>query len=146
MLTAQPSAAALRTTPLPEGTDQAAPTPELAPTAHAAHRFTLYAWHGHVYASNVRDKLIDLGRLDQDGDTWSYALDGDACPAGSGFASAGQALAEVARCLTFLYLDGQFTAQRDQSGMPGPGLAEAPQAVVTLDPRGQAAPVIGVRD
>lgn len=140
MVTAQPSGARLA----PELDDTLPiPTPALAPGAHASHRFTLYASQGRVLASNVRDKLIDLGTLQaSDGAGWSYDLDGEDCPAGSGFASAQEALAGLAQAITFLYLDGQFTAQRDLSDQPRPDLPDAPQVAVTLDPRGQAEPVL----
>ena len=116
-----------------------------APSAHPAHSFTLYAYRGRVYASNVRDKLIDLGSLaPQDDGTWAYELDGEKCPNATGFASAEEALAAVAECVTFLYLDGQFTAQRDLSDVHRPDLPDAPQILVALDPRGAAGPVVGV--
>ncbi len=142
MVTAQPSANALSGPDLPEATDKAIPTPEPAVSTHPAHRFTLYAYQGHVHVSNVRGKLIDLGSITEDGDGWSYALDDEKCPGESGFASAQEALAAVARCVTFLYLDGQFTAQRDLSDVHRPDLPDAPQLQVSLDPRGLAEPVI----
>ncbi|GAB2741449.1 hypothetical protein GCM10027019_21590 [Melaminivora jejuensis] len=145
MPTAQPSANDLSALPgatLPEATDRATPTPELAPTAHATQRFTLYAWHGHLYASNVRGKLIDLGTLTQDGDRWAYDIDGERCPADSGLASAEEALAAAARSLGFLYLDGQFTAQRDLSDVHRPDLPDAPQLRIAFDPHGQGGPLI----
>ena len=145
MPTAQPSSATTEPeTDLPEGADKAIPVPAQAISAHASHRFTLYGYQGHVYASNVRDKLIDLGSLTEEEDgSWAYALDGDECPGESGFASAEEALAGVARCIGFLYLDGQFTAQRDLSDIPRPDLPQAPQLRVTLDPRGVADPIVG---
>lgn len=141
-------------------TGAAEPAPVLTAGSHASHTFTLYAYRGHVYASNVRDKLIDLGVLAREGvgsgeapeaaesrdpgsGPWHYELDGDHCPRGSGFADAQEALAHLGRALTFLYLDGQFTAQRDLSDVHRPDLPEAPQIVVTLDPRGQADPQVG---
>ncbi len=144
MPTAQPSANHTAATALPEATDHTlVPTPANAPSAHATHRFTLYAYRGRVYASNVRDKLIDLGTVSQQDDGWAYALDGDVCPGESGFASAEEALAAVGRCVTFLYLDGQFTAQRDLSDVNRPDLPDAPQVRVTLDPKGLADPAVG---
>lgn len=144
MVTAQPSANRLSGTALPEATDKAIPTPELAPTTRAASTFTLYAYQGHLYASNVRGKLIELGTLTQgdNGGGCAYAIDGDDRPDGSGFASAQEALQEVARGITFLYLDGQFTAQRDLSDVHRPDLPDAPQVRVTLDPLGHANPAV----
>ncbi|AVP56412.1 hypothetical protein C7H73_01145 [Pulveribacter suum] len=128
---------------MPEGTDDAIPTPAHAPGTHAAHTFTLYAYRGRLCASNVRDKLIDLGTLaERSGSGWAFELDGEGSLGGSGHASAEQALAAAARSVTFLYLDGQFTAQRDLSDVPRPDLPHAPQVVVTLDPRGVASPVL----
>lgn len=100
--------------------------------------FVLYALKGRVYASNVKQKLVDLGRLSQDGGggTYSYLLDGDKAT-GSGFADAQEALAHIAQTTTFLFLDGQFTALEDLGGSERPDLADAPRLEVTLDPLGR---------
>ena len=100
--------------------------------------FVLYALKGRVYASNVKQKLVDLGRLSQDGGggTYSYLLDGDKAT-GSGFADAQEALAHIAQTTTFLFLDGQFTALEDLGGAERPDLADAPRLEVTLDPLGR---------
>lgn len=100
--------------------------------------FVLYALKGRVYASNVKQKLVDLGRLSQDGQggTYSYLLDGDQS-FGSGFATAHEALAHIAQTATFLFLDGQFTALEDLGGVERPDLADAPRLEVTLDPLGR---------
>ena len=127
------------------------PTPAPSPAkaepgqAHGAPAgvpFVLYALKGRVYASNVKDKLVDLGRLAQDGDgdgdggTYAYVLDGDHST-GSGFADAHEALEHIAQTTTFLFLDGQFTALEDLGGTARPDLAEAPRLEVTLDPLGR---------
>ena len=100
--------------------------------------FVLYALKGRVYASNVKQKLVDLGRLSQDGEggTYSYLLDGDKST-GSGFADAQEALAHIAQTTTFLFLDGQFTALEDLGGAERPDLADAPRLEVALDPLGR---------
>ena len=61
-----------------DATDAAPPPAE----SHPAHTFTLYASGGRVYASNVRDKLIDLGALAPQAQGWAYQLDGDGRGAG----------------------------------------------------------------
>jgi hypothetical protein len=74
---------------------------------------TFYAADGRVYASNVDQKLIDLGSLTQQGDGgFCYLLDGNKQSA-QGLPSAGAALRHVADNIGFLYLDGQFTALAD---------------------------------
>ena len=105
--------------------------------------FVLYALKGRVVASNVKQKLVDLGRLSQDGegDTYSYLLDGDNAT-GSGFADAQEALSHIAQTTTFLFLDGQFTALEDLGGTERPDLADAPQLEVTLDPLGRGEKMI----
>lgn len=113
-----------------------------APAAAGGHSpasvpFVLYALRGRVYASNVKQKLIDLGRLGPEADsTWSYLLDGDKAT-GSGFDGPEAALQHIARTTTFLFLDGQFTALEDLGGVDRPDLVEAPQCEVTLDPLGR---------
>ena len=118
----------------------AAPSPA---ESHPAHTFTLYASGGRVYASNVRDKLIDLGALAPQAQGWAYQLDGDGRVEAEGFADARQALAHIAASITFLYLDGQFTALQDLGDRARPDVRGAPQIQVALDPRGQARPAIG---
>jgi hypothetical protein len=115
-------------------------SPSAAP---AGARFVLYALQGRVYASNVKHKLVDLGRLAQEGEdgTYAYLLDGDKAT-GSGFAGAREALAHIAQTTSFLFLDGQFTALEDLGGAYRPDLADAPQLEVSLDPLGRGAPVI----
>lgn len=109
----------------------------------SARTFTLYAYRGRLCASNVRGKLIDLGLLaERSGSGWAFELDGEGSLGARGHDSAEQALATAAQSMTFLYLDGQFTAQRDLSDVPRPDLPHAPQVVVALDPRGIASPVL----
>jgi len=105
--------------------------------------FVLYALRGRVYASNVKQKLVDLGRLAQDGEggSFAYLLDGDQAT-GSGFATALEALEHIAQTTTFLFLDGQFTALEDLGGADRPDLADAPRLEVTLDPLGRGEKVI----
>ena len=68
--------------------------------------FVLYALQGRVYASNVKQKLIDLGSQARESDgTYAYLLDGDHTT-GSGFDSPEAALAHVAHMVSFLFLDG----------------------------------------
>ena len=118
----------------------ASPSPSAAP---AGVPFVLYALRGRVYASNVKQKLVDLGELVQDGEggTYSYLLDGDKST-GGGFATAQEALAHIAQTTTFLFLDGQFTALEDLGGADRPDLADAPQLEVTLDPLGRGEKII----
>lgn len=112
------------------------PAPPSNPTgaAHtpAAQTYRLYAANGRVYASNIRQKLIDLGSLAERGGGFVYALDGNH-RASEGFASAPQALAHLAGQLSFLYLDGQFTALADVRGPVGPNLDGAVELDITLD-------------
>lgn len=114
-----------------------------APAAPPGVPFVLYALRGRVYASNVKQKLVDLGRLAQDGEggSFAYLLDGDQAT-GSGFATALEALEHIAQTTTFLFLDGQFTALEDLGGADRPDLADAPRLEVTLDPLGRGEKVI----
>jgi hypothetical protein len=134
-------------------TRTSSPTPSSAPAAAAESGagtaapagvpFVLYALKGRVYASNVKQKLVDLGHLSKDGEggTYSYLLDGDKAT-GSGFADAQEALAHIAQTTSFLFLDGQFTALEDLGGADRPDLAGAPQLEVTLDPLGRGEKMI----
>lgn len=89
---------------------QLPPTPQAYPRPQP---FTLYANHGRVYASNVDRKLIDLGALSgSDEDGWSYCLDGNGLR-GEDLATADAALRDLAERLSFLFVDGQFTANAD---------------------------------
>lgn len=104
--------------------------------------FTLYAAQGRVLCSNKRDKLIDLGLLHQEEGAWQYQMDGDETVAATGFATAEEALADLAGTITFLYLDGQFTALADVGEGGRPDLADATQIHITLDPLGHGSPAI----
>lgn len=106
--------------------------------------FTLFAARGRVYARNVRGKVIDLGRLACEHGAWAAEIDGShdrIAPQPSALA----ALDAVAERLTFLFLDGQFTALADLAGDGRPDLEQAPQRELALEPPGpaQAAPATG---
>ena len=126
---------------MPTSSSAAPSSPSSA--APAGVPFVLYALRGRVYASNVKQKLVDLGELVQDGDggTYAYLLDGDKST-GSGFATVQEALAHIAQTTTFLFLDGQFTALEDLGGADRPDLVDAPQLEVTLDPLGRGEKII----
>lgn len=119
-------------------TAPAAPVAPVAAAGRAAVPFVLYAVRGRVYASNVKNKLVDLGRLSHDGadGTYAYLLDGDKAT-GSGFADAQAALAHIAQTTTFLFLDGQFTALEDLGGTDRPDIADVPQLSVALERPGR---------
>ena len=122
------------------------PTPQAgAPSASSPTRqpFTLYAARGRVYASNVRQKLIDLGSLAERNGSFGYEIDGNH-HVGQGFKSAEEALAHLAGQLRFLYLDGQFTALADVRGPEGPNLDEAAQLDITLDELGEGEAAVDV--
>ncbi|MDX3907302.1 MAG: hypothetical protein QHC78_16555 [Pigmentiphaga sp.] len=76
------------------------------------HTFTLYAANGRVYAQNVAGKVVDLGELRRDGESYAYLLDADEIRA-EGFDTPEAALRDIGKNITFLYLDGQFTALPD---------------------------------
>ena len=124
---------------MPDTPDTSSPAPSSASAASAAVPFTLYALRGRVYASNVKNKLVDLGHLSQDGEggTYTYLLDGDKAT-GSGFADVHEALAHIGQTTTFLFIDGQFTALEDLGGADRPDLADAPQLQIALEPPGTA--------
>ena len=101
--------------------------------------FTLYASDERVYASNVRNKLVDLGSIEQVDGRIGYLLDG-AGPAGQGFEDVPAALRDMAARLSFLYLDGQFTAQADLREGDPPPLDHADRLDFELDELGPAEP------
>jgi hypothetical protein len=106
-----------------------------APPAYPAaprQPFTLYAADGRVYASNNIQKLIDLGSLTQEGDSFRYQLDGNQLSADN-LPSAEAALRHIADHVRFLYLDGQFTALPDLRGDSAVHLDGAPRIEVMLD-------------
>lgn len=124
-------------------TDAAAVPSPAATSAGMGASFTLYAAGGRVYASNVRDKVVDLGLLEERGSGgYRYQLDGDDAIASAGFATAEDALVHLAHAITFLFLDGQFTALADVGGPSRPDLLSATQIHVVLDRRGHAEPTI----
>jgi hypothetical protein len=92
--------------------------------------FTLYAAGGRVYASNVAQKLIDLGRLHHGEGGICWRLDGNGAR-GDGFFTEEEALRDIARNLRFLWLDGQFTAVADARA--GVNLDGAARLDITLD-------------
>lgn len=102
--------------------------------------FTLFTTQGRVYASNVRHKVIDLGWLRAQGDGFAYELDGNHT-SGHSLPTADAALQNIAKGLTFLFVDGQFTAVRDLGDRLGPHLAEAHLQVI-LDPLGRCDPAM----
>lgn len=123
-------------------------TPSAGATQPPGQPFTLYASAGRVLCSNKRDKLVDLGTLEAGGSegaedgAWRYQLDGDDTITASGFPSAEEALADLAGAMTFLFLDGQFTALADVGEGGRPELADATQIHITLDPLGHGSTAI----
>ena len=101
--------------------------------------FTLYAAGGRVYVSNVRNKLVDLGSIEGVGDRVDYLLDGEG-PAGKGFEDVSAALLDITKRLSFLYLDGQFTAQTDLRDSADTRLDGAEQLHFELDELGPGEP------
>lgn len=94
--------------------------------------FTLYAAGGRVYATNVAQKLVDLGALWRDAAGFHYLLDGNKME-GHGLITPEAALREMAQRVSFLYLDGQFTALADLRGTDGVVLDGAARLDITLD-------------
>lgn len=96
-------------------------------------RYTLYAATGRVYASNVDQKIIDLGPLTRDGASFSYELEGNHL-SGSGLFTEEEALRDIASRLHFLWIDGQFTALADVR--PTVDLSQAKRLDIELDELG----------
>jgi hypothetical protein len=94
--------------------------------------FTFYAANGRVYASNVKQKLIDLGALTQQAEGWCYLLDGNK-QTGERLPSPEAALRHIADHVAFLYLDGQFTALADMRGSSEVNLDGAARIDVMID-------------
>ena len=82
------------------------PTPEASPRPQP---FTLFAANGRIYATNVDQKLIDLGSISRYDQGWSWCLDGNQ-QRGEGQLTEEAALRDLSRQISFLFLDGQFTA------------------------------------
>ena len=96
--------------------------------------FTFTAAGERLYCRNEAGKLIDLGRLTQRPDgSWHYFLDGNQV-AGGGTPTPESAMADAARHMGFLYLDGQFTAVADaREARPDLDLSDGPSVEVTMD-------------
>jgi hypothetical protein len=88
---------------------QLPPTPDAYPRPQP---FTLYAAHGRIYASNVDQKLIDLGAISRNDQGFCWLLDGNQ-ERGDGHLTEEAALRDLSRRISFLFLDGQFTANAD---------------------------------
>ena len=141
---AKDSSPTASSSPSPSSSSGSAGAPQGGP-GRTGEPFTLYAVNGRVYARNTKNKLIDLGRLSaQDDGTWSYLLDGDKTT-GGGFKDADAALKHIAGAITFLFLDGQFTAVKDLGGGDRPDLQDAPQHDFTLDPLGRGERMVDAR-
>src|SRR5688500_769289 len=96
-------------------------------------RFTFYAAGDRLLARNVERKVVDLGRLWRHADgSWHYLLDGNKL-AGGGTPTPETAMADAARRMGFLYLDGQFTAVADARQRPELDLSSAPAVELTID-------------
>ncbi|HYF41193.1 MAG TPA: hypothetical protein VEA35_01980 [Ramlibacter sp.] len=94
--------------------------------------FSLYAANGRIYASNIDQKLIDLGSLTQEPDGFAWRLDGNQL-SGRGLPDAVAALRDVVRQMSYLYLDGQFTALADVREDDNLHLLNAPQLNIVVD-------------
>jgi hypothetical protein len=106
--------------------------------------FTFYAANGHIYASNVKQKLIDLGSVMEDGGGYSYLLDGNR-QSGQNLASLEAVLRHVADHIRFLYLDGQFTALADLRETGRVNLDGAAQIDVMIDELQSGEPIVDAR-
>ncbi len=94
--------------------------------------FSLFAANGRLYASNVDQKLIDLGSLTKEADGYAWRLDGNKL-GGRGLPDAVAALRDAVKQMSFLYLDGQFTALADVREDDSVHLANAPQLNIVVD-------------
>lgn len=93
--------------------------------------YTLYASHGRIYAENRDGKLIDIGSLRKEGNMYRCRLDADGV-LGDGMESAERAMADLQQRVSFLYMDGQFTAlpdARQQARLA----ADVPSTRITLN-------------
>jgi hypothetical protein len=122
------------------------PEPVHSGAANAAthQAFSLYAANGRVYASNVDQKLIDLGSLTQEADGFAWMLDGNKL-GGRGLPDAVAALRDVVKQMSFLYLDGQFTALPDVREDDTVHLLNAPQLNIVVDELQPGEPVEDAR-
>lgn len=94
--------------------------------------FSFYAANGRIYVSNVDQKLIDLGSLTREPDGYAWLLDGNKL-SGRGLPGPVAALRDVVNQMSFLYLDGQFTALADVREDDSVHLANAPQLNIVVD-------------
>jgi hypothetical protein len=104
------------------------PTPEASPRPQP---FTLYAANGRIYATNVDQKLIDLGSISRDEQGWRWCLDGNQ-QRGEGQLTEEAALRALSRQVSYLFIDGQFTANADLRGSDV-SLAGATRLDIVLD-------------
>jgi hypothetical protein len=107
---------------------QLPPTPEAYPRPQS---FTLYAANGRIYATNVEQKLIDLGAISRNDQGFCWLLDGNQ-QRGEGQLTEEAALRDLSRQISFLFLDGQFTANADLRGT-SVSLDPATRLDITLD-------------
>jgi hypothetical protein len=111
------------------------------PSAPRKQPYTLYAADGRVFAANAPGHLIDLGALDRTEGGWRYLLDGNQ-ESGEGLPTPQAALQAVATHLSFLWLDGQFTALPDLSGEAGFDRTTVPRLEIALDELAPGEPVV----
>lgn len=95
-----------------------------------AQQFTLYSTRGRIYAENAAGKLIDIGAVRKEGNTFAYRLDTDGVSGEAG-ESVARALADIENRISYLYLDSQFTALPDMRNTVDLPL-DAPKAVISL--------------
>ena len=107
---------------------QLPPTPDAYPRPQP---FTLYAANGRIYATNVDQKLIDLGAISRNDQGFCWFLDGNH-ERGEGQLTQEAALRDLSRRISFLFLDGQFTANADLRGSDV-SLDGAARLDITLD-------------
>lgn len=92
--------------------------------------YTLYASHGRVYAENRDGKLVDIGSVRKEGNSYRCHLDADGVLT-EAMPSPERAMADLQQRISFLFLDGQFTAlpdARQQAKLAG----DAPRTSITL--------------
>lgn len=94
--------------------------------------FSLYAANGRLYASNVDQKLVDLGALTHEADGFAWSLDGNKVGR-RGLPDAVAAMRDAVQEMTFLYLDGQFTALADVREDASVHLADAVRLDIVVD-------------
>lgn len=92
--------------------------------------YTLYASHGRIYAENRDGKLVDIGSVRKEGNTYRCHLDADGVLT-EAMPSPERAMADLQQRISFLYLDGQFTALPD-TRQQAKLAADAPHTSITL--------------